>query len=327
MVMSHNLETTASHAGRECESLLQRKRSGSLSVALVTLALALSAPLLPAHSAAAAKIETGRVAEGDYAQRRQAVAEQVRPKDGYQTKLVLGDLVPRMVAHGIIDPAKIEALYKERGGIPPDLKLVLTQASDTPLTVTSENTNWLVNLLWPLGLSNRMAINKRSPIAGKDLASFASTGGWELGKRKNGASYFNRYRLIRLTRKQERRVWRIANATYRPCCDNSTFFQDCNHGSAALAVIQLGVAQGLSDDEIYRTLLAFNSYWFGPSYLETALYFNVVKGVDWSDVDPKLVLSRTYSTASGWHRNAHVRASKVPGLLPKAEDDAESCGT
>lgn len=237
-------------------------RIGTLSLAFS--ALALSTPLASAHSASAAKIEIGRIANSDYAQRRQAVAEQVRPKEGYQTELVLGDVVPRMVSHGIIDMTKMEALYKDRGGIPPELKQVLTRPTTTPLAVTGENANWLVNILWPIGLSNKMAINRRSPIVGKDIGNLASTAGWQLGKAKNGASYFNRYELIPLTREQQQRVWRIATSTYRPCCDNSTFFQDCNHGSAALAVIQLGVAQGLSDDEIYRTLLAFNSYWFGP---------------------------------------------------------------
>jgi len=219
----------------------------------------------------------------------------------------------------------MEELYKERGGIPPELKQLLTQGSDTPLLITRENADWLVNVLWPLGLANKMAINKRSPIAGKDVGNYASTGGWQLGKAKDGGRYFNRHELVSLTREQQRRVWRIATSTYRPCCDNSTFFQDCNHGSAALAVIQLGVAQGLSDEEIYRTLLAFNSFWFGSSYLETALYLNVVEGKNWSDLDPRVLLSKRYSTASGWERNVHLRASKVPGLLPKPEDD-ESCG-
>lgn len=303
---------------------MSRIQTSSLPV-LSTLALALSALPVPAHSAPVAKAETGRIVSGDYAQRRETVGEQVRPKEGYQTKLVLGDVVPRMVSHGIIDMTKMEALYKERGGIPPELKQILTQASDMPLIVTKENANWLVNILWPIGLSNKVAINKRSPIVGKDIGNLASTAGWQLGKAKNGASYFNRHKLIPLTREQQQRVWRIATSTYRPCCDNSTFFQDCNHGSAALAVIQLGVSQGLSDGEIYRTLLAFNSFWFGPSYLETALYFNVVKEKNWSDLDPRVLLSRRYSTASGWHTNVHLHASKVPGLLPKAEDD-ESCG-
>jgi hypothetical protein len=91
-------------------------------------------------------------------------------------------------------------------------------------------------------------------------------------------------------------------------------------------VIELGVAQGLSDDEIYGTLLAFNAYWFGPTYVETALYFNVIRGTDWGEIDPKRVLSRRYSTASGWPRNVHARAAKVPGLVPKAEDEGGSCG-
>lgn len=303
---------------------MTRNETSSLTV-LSTLALALSALLAPAYAAPVAKVETGRVANGDYGQRRDAIGEQLRPKEGFQTKLVLGVVVPRMVSHGIIDMTKMDALYKERGGIPPELKQILTQASDMPLIVTKENANWLVNILWPLGLSNKMAINRRSPIVGKDIGNLASTAGWQLGKAKNGASYFNRYEFIPLTREQQQRVWRIATSTYRPCCDNSTFFQDCNHGSAALAAIQLGVAQGLSDDEIYRTLLAFNSYWFGPSYLETALYFNVVEGRDWSDLDPRVLLSRRYSTASGWNKNVHLHASKIPGLLPKAEDD-EGCG-
>lgn len=326
MKQSHRLEARPSRARQVYGDSISMMRAWALSLAISTFALALSVPTSSAPAAPAAKVETGRVANGDYGERRQVVDEQVRPKDGYQTKLVLGDIVPRMVAHGIIDMAKMEALYKDRGGMPPALRQALTQASATPITVTRENADWLVNVLWPLGLSNRMAINRRSPIAGKDLANFASTGGWQLGRKKNGASYFNRYRLISLTANQENRVWRIASRTYRPCCDNSTFFQDCNHGSAALAVIELGVAQGLSDDAIYRTLLAFNSYWFATTYIETALYFNVVRGTDWSGVDPSLLLSRRYSTASGWQRNVHVRALKVPDLLPKVEDDGESCG-
>ncbi len=258
-------------------------------------------------------------------QRIQAVSEQVQPKEGYQTKIILGDLVPRMVAYGIIDLSKMEELYKRRGGIPAEQKEMLTQPYNVPLVVNANNATWLVNILWPLGLANKMEINKQSPVAGKDMNNFASTGGWQLGKEENGGAYFNRYDLIPLTPEQENRVWRLATSTYRPCCDNSTFFQDCNHGSAAMAILALGISQGLSGDEIYRTLLAFNSYWFAQNYLETALYFNVVKETDWNDVDPRLVLSKNYSSLSRWIRNVHVHVSKVPGLLPKPETGG-SCG-
>lgn len=292
---------------------------------LSVLALALSISQFPAYSASNQRVETGRAAKVDYAQRIQAVTNQVQPKTGYQTKLALGDVVPRMVSLGIIDLAKIEELYKDRGGLSPEQRQMLTQSSNAPLLVNGENATWLVHILWPLGLANKMKINKRSPINGKHVGDFASTGGWRLGKEDNGGRYFNRYDLISLTAEQQQRVWRLATTTYRPCCDNSTFFQDCNHGSAALALLELGVSQGLTDEEMYRTLLAFNSYWFGQEYLETALYFDVIKKTNWNNVDPKLVLSRKYSSLSQWLKTVHASVSKVPGLLPKTEPDG-TCG-
>src|SRR5487761_342568 len=34
----------------------------------------------------------------------------------------------------------------------------------------------------------------------------------------------------------------LATHTFRPCCDNSTFFQDCNHGSALLGLLELAAS-------------------------------------------------------------------------------------
>ena len=294
-------------------------------VLILALPLLLSTSRSCAYAGSGQQIDTGRTEKADYAQRMKAVAEQVAPKEGYQTKLILGDLVPRMVALGIIDMAKMEELYKARGGLSPEQKQMLTHPSTVPLSVNADNATWLVNILWPLGLANKMVINKRSPIAGRHVNDFASAGGWQLGREKNGGAYFNRHDLIPLTAKQQQRVWRLATATYRPCCDNSTFFQDCNHGSAAMAILEMGVSQGLSDEEIYRTLLAFNSYWFEQNYLETALYFNVIKKTDWNNVDPKLALSRNYSSLSRWLKNVHAAVSKVPGLLPETETGG-TCG-
>jgi hypothetical protein len=86
-----------------------------------------------------------------------------------------------------------------------------------------------------------------------------------------------------------------------------------------MAVLELGVSQGLSDEEIYKTLLAFNAYWFGHSYVETALYFDVIKRRDWNAVDPRVVLSRKYSSLSQWLKNVHAPLSKVPGLCLRAK--------
>jgi len=263
--------------------------------------------------------------KGDYTQIIKDTTEEVLPKAGVLTKIVLGGVVPTMVAGGIIDMTKVQALYKDRGGIPAAEMQILTSTSTQPLVVTADNAAWLVNLLWPIGLANKLDINNQSPIAGKNVNNYASTGGWQLGKEASGGVYFNKYVLIPLTPDQQQRVQQIAQNTYRPCCDNSSFFQDCNHGSAAVALIELGVSQRLPDAEIYKTLLAFNSYWFQQDYLETALYFKVTKNLDWKDVDPKLILSKDYSSVSGWMKNVDSVVSQIPGLILQTQTGG-SCG-
>jgi hypothetical protein len=255
----------------------------------------------------------------------EVISAEVLPTSGYATKLVFGNIGPELVADGVIDLDKVEALYSARGGVPPAMMQILTTSSTEPVVVTQGNAGQLVTILWAIGLSNRMEVNLQSPVVGKHLNNFASTGGWQLGKAESGGEYFNKYPLIPLTLVQQKRVQQIAQSTYRPCCDNSTFFQDCNHGSAAMAIIELGVSEGLTDSEIYETLLAFNSYWFPQNYIETALYFKIEKGTDWKDADPRLVLSKEYSSVSGWLTNVDSVVSKVPGLLPQAAGGG-SCG-
>lgn len=272
------------------------------------------------------RIDTGYIKNGDYTNRKIAVFNEVNPKNGFQSKIILGDIVPKLVSFGIIDIPKIQQIYQGRGGMPKEEMALLTKSSSVPLTINADNANWIVNLLWAIGLSNKMEINQQSPVNGPDLNNFASTGGWNLGKAPTGGTYFNKYPLIILTSEQQKRVKRIADSTYRPCCNNSTFFQDCNHGSAGMALIELGVAQGLSDQKIYKTLLAFNAFWFPQNYDEIALYFNVIKNTDWHDVDPKLILSKKYSSISGWITNVDTQVSRVSNLLPKSQNSG-SCGT
>ncbi len=248
------------------------------------------------------------------------VAEEVLPKEGFQTQIILGDVIPKMVKVGVIDPAKIEDLYKNDKSTQQQIKQLLSQSSNAPLTINSSNTLWLLNLLWPLGLANKMKVNEQSQVAGADVNNFASTGGWTLGKADSGGGYFNKYQILPLTSQQEQRVKTIADTIHRPCCNNSAFFQDCNHGSAMLGLVELGVKEGLSDEEIYKTALAFNSFWFPQNYMETALYFEKVKGQDWEEIDSKLILSKQYSSISGWMANVDTVARKTPGLIPTTQN-------
>lgn len=246
----------------------------------------------------------------------QQITEEVLPKEGFQSQIYLGDAILKLVSYGVIDKEKMENLYQNRGGLVSWQKDMLDKPSAKPLIVTQQNATWLVNMLWPVGLANKMEVNNQSPIAGARVGNYASTGGWNLGREQNGGVYFNQYSIIPLTPKEEQRVKYLAEQIYRPCCNNSTFFQDCNHGSAALALIELGVSEKLSDKEIYKTVLAFNSFWFPQNYLETAFYFRKIKGIDWENIDPKIILSKDYSSITGWLNNVDAVAQKTPDLLP-----------
>lgn len=131
--------------------------------------------------------------------------------------------------------------------------------------------------------------------------------------------------IVELTDEQEALVTKIAQNTYRPCCNNSTFFQDCNHGSALLGLLQLGASQGLNEDELYREALAFNSFWFPHNYIQTALYFKIEKDTDWENVDPREILGYNYSAISSWAKNVQSQIAKIPNLLPQTKGGA-GCG-
>ena len=156
----------------------------------------------------------------------------VVPTAGFQSRVSLRDSIVRLVGKGVIDREKFLALQKYNGALPPELLKIMEKPSGKPIHLTRENASHYVNLLWPAGLSNHLDANKESPLVGPDLSNFASTGGWTLGKEPNGGSYFNKFPIIELSPKAEALAVHIAKSTYRPCCGNSTFFQDCNHGSA-----------------------------------------------------------------------------------------------
>lgn len=258
------------------------------------------------------------------------VVAKVIPENGFQSKIMLGDSIVKLAQNGVIDAPKFTDIYKDRGGFPDGLKDVLTTPSNKPILLTRENSGFYVNLLWPIGLANRMSSNESSPVNqnnGKDLFNFASTGGWNLGKEENGGSYFNKLNIVSLTPTQEALVTKIAQNSYRPCCNNSTFFQDCNHGSALLGLLQLGAAQGLSEDELWREALAFNSFWFSQQYIYNALYFKAVKNIDWDKVDPKVVMGKDFSSGSG-SGNIQAEVAKIPNLIPqRGNGGGAGCGT
>lgn len=275
-------------------------------------------------SALSERINTVQTAKSENALYYEVV-EDVLPSNGFNTGIVFGKSLVGLVDVGVIDMDKLKSIYERRGGLSKDQIKLLTKGSTRPIIIDSENAGFLVNMMWGLGLANYMEGNKESPINGEMLFRFAATGGWTLGKAKNGGEYFNKFKIIELTSEQEATVIRIAKSTYRPCCNNSTFFQDCNHGSALLGLLELGVSQGLSEEDLYKVALAVNSFWFPDTYIKTALYFKIFEEIDWNDIDAKKIMSREYSSASGWRQNIAQKISGIPNLIPEIKTSG-GCG-
>lgn len=250
-------------------------------------------------------------------------AKQVLPTGGHHSKVAIGESIVKLVRAGVIDRDKFAALQARRGGVDGDLSDLLGKPSPRPIMLTTRNAGLHVNLLWPIGLANRMVANRASPINGEMRDRYAATGGWTLGRQASGGTYFNSVSVVELSASQETLVVRLAHNSFRPCCDNSTFFQDCNHGSALLGLLALGASQGLGEEDLYREALAFNAFWFPDQYVHTAIYFKAVKGLEWRDVDARNVMNATYSSASGWRANV-LQELKARGLL--LQQDAADCG-
>lgn len=250
----------------------------------------------------------------------------VIPPGGYGSRIALETCIIKLVRYGVISRDKYRSLQEHNGPVPNELSTVLERLSNDPIRLTRKNANHYVNLLWAAGLSNRLDANRESPLVGPDLAGFASTGGWNLGKAPEGSVYFNKFPIVELDAEAESLAVRVAKTTYRPCCNNSTFFQDCNHGSALFAVLQLGASQGLAEDQLYKEALAFNSFWFPDYYIRTALYFKVVRKVHWPDVDARMVMGPHFSAAGPWQQNVLTALQAFPDLIPPPTGNA-NCGT
>jgi len=234
------------------------------------------------------------------------------PGEGFKTKVVLGDVVLRLVDAGVIDLDKFHRIYSTRGGMTKEQLRLLTEPSPGPLTLTPSSANFLINILWPLGIANNNRILDEA--AGyKGVANLASTGGWPLGK-EDSMAYFNKLEIVKLTPRQQIILEEVARNTYRPCCNNPTAFPDCNHGAALLALLELGASQGLSVDELYTLALQASTLWFPQQYIEIALLMKTGNKDYWSNA--REIMGPRYSSYSGWSQNVH-EPLKQEGLLPK----------
>ncbi len=246
------------------------------------------------------------------------------PSNGFKTQIVLGNVIPELVASGALNLSKVKALYGNN--LTQEELNLLTKPNYTYLTLTPQKANFLLLVLWPLGIANKNPIlDNFSANAGTDVANLASTGGWTLGT-KDAMTYFDKLQLVNLTPEQQANVQYVAMHTYRPCCSNPTGFPDCNHGAALLALTELGASQGLNRTELFTLALDAQTLWFPTQYYYTAIalhYSNSSNKGYWNN--SQTVLGANYSTSSGWYQNVYKPLNQSR-LLPPSRAGGASCG-
>jgi hypothetical protein len=228
---------------------------------------------------------------------------QVNPPDGYKILARLGQIGPKILAAGAIDLNKLLQVYAQSGKtLPKDLSDLLTKRTDADLMINAQNAGFFLNFFWALGLVNQNPIlteGKMMADGKANVGNFASTGGWTIGAR-DSTVLFASTTLVPLTSEQQDRVKEVANAVFRPCCDNPTSFPDCNHGMAMLGLIELMASQNASVNQMFEAAKYANAYWFPQQNLELAISFKASQNADFGRIDARQLVSNRYSSGSGF---------------------------
>lgn len=231
------------------------------------------------------------------------IYEEINPPGGYAIKTTYGSLGPMMLKSGVIDIAKFKQAYEKSGQPLTEEQLaILENGSEQKIIITPENSRFLLNFFWAVGLANQSKILTEGEMVDyggiKEAGNFASTGGWTLSK-NNAMNYYSKAQLIPLTTEQEALVETVAGQIFRPCCNNPTSFPDCNHGMALLGLLELMASQGSSENEMFEASKYVNAYWFPGSYYDLAVYFKNKENKSFAQVDARRLLSKEFSSASG----------------------------
>lgn len=245
----------------------------------------------------------------------------VIPEEGVELPVEWGDLGEQMVADGVIDEEKFLELFQNN--LSSEEEQILSGEYGGKIVMTQANSRFMLDMLWAFGLANKNEILDNGEMTdekyGGDASKFASTGGWSLSV-GNVMNHYSTHRYVVLTDAQQALVDSVSLGIYRPCCGNSTHFPDCNHGMAMLGLLELMAANNVSEQQMYEVALKVNALWFPQTYIDLAVYFEE-QGLEWNEVDPKLVLGQEYSSGQGY-----ATTRKKIKSLPAPASGGGGCG-
>lgn len=256
-----------------------------------------------------------------------AMVKLINPQKGFEIRAVFGDIGPKLIAAGAIEPKSFELIYQQAGKPLSEKEMgILTNGSQDRLVINQQNSYFLLNLFWALGLTNKNQILDQGSIQeanGGNIEQFASTGGWTIGI-KPITEIFSSTSIFSLSPEQQARVEEVANVVFRPCCNNPTSFPDCNHGMAMLGLLELMASQNASTDDMFNAAKQVNAFWYPQQTLEQGLFLKYAKGLNYQNADARMIVGQDYSTASGFSLIHQWLLAN--GRLAQNSQSGNSCG-
>ncbi len=271
------------------------------------------------------------------------LAAQITPTTGYTLSFKWGASIHKLVETGALNVSNLSIiLNNSKQPLTPVEKSILNGTYNGYIQFNSTNAEFVQLILWSLGINNNNTILNNGPIINASIpyatqinnnatlnqkvtpqyvAShyFASTGGYgPLGKLQLGG-----LDIINLTSQQQALMYDVATHSYRPCCDNPTAFPDCNHGAAALGLVELLASQNANQSQMFDAVKYFYQYQFPQQYTEIAAYFDS-HGENYSQVNSSEVMGYSFSSYSGFS-NVNQYLIKN-GILQQTTSGGASCG-
>ncbi len=250
------------------------------------------------------------------------LAAQITPAAGYTLSFKWGDSIHKLVETGALNVANLSIILNNSGQpLTPVEKEILNGTYNGYIRFNQTNTEFVQLALWSLGINNNNTVITNGTIMhyGGSPYNLASTGGYgALGKLQLGE-----LDIINLNSQQQALMYDVATHSYRPCCDNPTAFPDCNHGAAALGLIELLASQGANESQMYSAVREFYQYQFPQQYAEIAAYFDS-HGENYSQVNSSEVMSYNFSSYSGFSNvNQYLTKNRI---LQQTTSGGASCG-
>jgi hypothetical protein len=249
------------------------------------------------------------------------------PQDGYRIPVILGNIGSQLIEMGVINRTQFAQAHAEmRHPLSAEQMKVFDGTYAGKVFISEENSYFLLNFFWALGLANKNPILDSGLIqkySNGEIEVFASTGGWTFASHPIN-EIFSSQEIIPLNDAQQKIVEEAASRIYRPCCNNPSNFPDCNHGMAMLGLIELMGSQDKNLDEMLEAAKYVAAYWFQEQTLAQAVYFKKAENKEFKDVDANRILSSLYSSASGFNELYTFILEKK--WMPSSNIHLSNCG-